>query len=299
MTIGPLPRMAPKKIGELQVSALVDSVGAARGVTEMMLNSPDDIISDNSNWLIPDLMDPETERLILSYQSFVLQKDGKSILIDAAIGEDGNFPARPDWHHTKSDWLNQLGKAGLAPEDLDIVFMTHLHMDHTGWLTRWNSDEWIPTFPNARHFVSKVELDYWIERHSEFPYMSQSIPDCVLPVLKAGLFEYITPGEEILEGLSVIDLAGHSPGMIGLEYRENDQLLAAFCADLMHHPLQMTVPSMSTMFCSDPNAAAETRISKLEEYARNKTAVFCGHFPGESAGHVAKTNGGYHFWPIV
>lgn len=298
MTVGPLPRMTPKTIGELHVSALVDSVGAARGICEMMINSPDEIVAANRDWLVPNLMDAETEFLILSYQSFVLQKEGKTILIDAAIGEDGEFPARPDWHHTKSDWLNQLGKAGLAPEDIDIVFLTHLHMDHTGWLTRWTGDEWKPTFSQARHLVSKIELDFWTERHSDFSYMSQSIPDCVLPVLNAGLFEHITPGAEIMEGLSVVDLAGHSPGMIGLEYRENDQLLAAFCADLMHHPLQMTVPEMSTLFCSEPKTAAETRKTKLSEYADKKTIMFCGHFPGESAGYAVRSKDGYHFTPV-
>ncbi|MBL4892185.1 MAG: hypothetical protein JKX91_10255 [Rhizobiaceae bacterium] len=59
MTVGPLPRMTPKTIGKLHISAPVDSVGAARGITEMMLNSPDDLVSANRNWLEYKLRAPQ------------------------------------------------------------------------------------------------------------------------------------------------------------------------------------------------------------------------------------------------
>lgn len=298
MTTGPLPKMSPKNIGDLKIHALVDSVGAARHIGEMMIDPPQDIISHNKKWLFPNYIDVESERLKLSYQSFLLQKNGMSILVDAAIGEDGNFPARPDWHRTKSNWLNHLGLAGLAPENVDYVFLTHLHMDHTGWLTRFNGNEWEPTFPNAKHIVSEIELKYWSEQHSKFPYMAESMPDSVFPIQKAGLFEFSKIGDTLIEGLSIVDLKGHSPGMIGLEYSENGNLLASFCADLMHHPLQMTAPNMCTQFCYDTDAAAETRLRKLEEYAKKDAIIFCGHFPGESAGHVVKIQNGFKFVPI-
>ena len=298
MTIGPLPRMTDKSIGQLNISALVDSVGGARQIGEMMLDPPQNLVQHNLNWLLPDLIEATSQRLILSYQSFVLKLGDQTILIDAAIGEDGHYPDRPDWHHAKSDWLVQLGKAGLTPEDIDIVFLTHLHMDHTGWLTRWVGQNWQPTFPNARHLVSESEMDYWTKYHGKFAYMADSIPDCIFPVWDAGLFEYASPGDEIAPGLKIVDLAGHSVGMIGLEYSENGRLLAGFCADLMHHPLQMTAPNMSTVFCTNPAAAALVRKAKLAEYAKENTVMFCGHFPGESAGFVEVDGAGYRFCPL-
>lgn len=299
MTIGPMPKMTDKTIGLMNVSALVDCVGAARQIGEMMLDPPQNLIQDNLDWLLPNLIEATSQRLILSYQSFVLQIGDQTILVDAAIGEDGHFPDRPDWHHAKSDWLNQLGKAGLTPEDIDIVFLTHLHMDHTGWLTRWTGQHWQPTFPNARHLVSESELEYWTKNHGKFAYMADSVPDCIFPVWDAGLFEYVAPGDEIALGLEVVDLAGHSVGMIGLEYRENGRLLASFCADLMHHPLQMTAPELSTIFCYDAAVAALIRMAKLAEYAREDTVMFCGHFPGESAGTVDVDGTGFRFTPFL
>lgn len=297
MTTGPLPRMSPKTVGDLQVHALVDAVGPARTASEMLRDLPEGLVEANRSWLTPDYMDQATGRLILSYQSFVIRTKSGVVLVDCAIGEDGNFPSRRDWHHGKSDWLNHLGQAGLAPEDIDIVFLTHLHVDHTGWLTRWIDGQWQPSFPNARHLVSDAELAFWTARHADFAYMESSVPDCVLPVQAAGLFDIVTPGTEVLPGLSVVDLAGHSPGMIGLEYRHEGRLAAAFNADLMHHPLQMTAPQMATAFCHEPDKAVATRRDRLNAYAEAETLMFCGHFPGQSAGYAISEGDGFRFRP--
>lgn len=298
MTIGPLSRMTPTEIGPLRVHALVDGVAPARKAHEMLLGAPDDLVADNIDWLAPDYIDADTERLRLAYQSFLVIAPEANILIDCAIGEDGDFASRPDWHHAKSNWLNHLGQAGLAPEDIDIVFLTHLHVDHTGWLTRLTPEGWSPTFPTARHLVTQVEHDFWMSRHEDFAFMDRSVPDSVEPVDAAGLFEFTTAGDEIVPGLEVVDLSGHSPGMVGLEYRQSDRIVAAFNADLMHHPLQMTVPEMSTRFCTDPECAAHVRRTKLAQYAKDDTLMFCGHFPGMSAGYAEPVKEGFRFRPL-
>ncbi|WP_227270713.1 MBL fold metallo-hydrolase [Roseobacter weihaiensis] len=293
MTLGPLPHMTPKTIGSLQVFACVDSAGPTRLPSELLKNVPAEATAPE--WLAPYLA--ADGRMIMAYQSFVLKLGARVIVVDCAVGEDGNFPARPDWHEKKSNWLAHLGLAGVTPDQVDTVFLTHLHMDHTGWLTRKNAGEWVPTFPNARHLVSQIEFDFWTTRHQEFPYMSTSIPDSVAPAADAGLIEIVVPGAAIAEGLQVVDLAGHSPGMIGLEYTEGGSVLAAFNADLMHHPFQLAHPQCPTLFCSDPDAAIETRRAKLAQYADARTVMFNNHFPGECAGRAVRAGDGYQFVP--
>ncbi len=295
MPVGLIPRMDSQCIGSLRVDSLVDAVSPARTLGEMLRGLPPTINPQEPRprWAQPNYVEPASGKLILAYQSFVIQTRGLTILVDCAVGEDGNFPLRPDWHRSKSNWLNHLGQAGLAPEDIDIVFLTHLHMDHTGWLTRNHDGAWLPTFPNARHLVSETELDFWRDGANAQEYMSSSIVDCVEPVAAAGLFETILPGEGIAPELFVVDLAGHSPGMIGLEHRQDDRVLASFCADLMHHPVQMAHPELATIFCSDPDAAVEVRRRKLAEYAQDGTLVFCGHFPGNSAVMTRQSGSGF------
>lgn len=299
MAIGPMARMRTKQIGEMRVHALLDSVGPTRIPTDLMRDVPENAVSDNEDWLVPTYIDPQSGSLIMAYQSFLIELGGRRILIDCAVGEDGNFPARPDWDQAKSDWLNHLGLSGHAPDDIDTVFLTHLHLDHTGWLTRKTKDGWTPSFPQAKHLTSRVELDFWPIHHAEVPYMSTSIPDSVEPVISAGLLGTVAPDDEIAPGLFVIDLAGHSPGMIGLEYRIDGRILAAFNADLMHHPLQMAAPGCPTIFCADPEAAIAMRRDKLALYSSQDTIMFCNHFPGECAGRAVKQGGSYRFVPVA
>ncbi len=299
MTTGSLPRMTPKALGNMKVHALVDSVGLTRQPVEMLIGLPEATVGDHADWLAPDYLDMGTGRMVMAYSSFVIQLEDRVILVDCAVGEDGNFPTRPDWHEQKSDWLNHLGQAGLSPEDVDTVFLTHLHVDHTGWLTRKSPKGWLPTFPGATHLASQKELEYWRENHEKFAYMSTSFLDSVAPVLDAGLFETTVPETEIAPGLFVVDLSGHSPGMIGLEYRKGHRVVAAFNADLMHSPVQMAAPQCSTLFCADPAAATAIRSSKLAQYAADETVMFCNHFPGECAGRAVAHRDGFRFVPVV
>lgn len=297
MATGPLARMRPKQIGEMRVHALLDTMGPTRLPGDLLLDIPDGAIEAHADWLQPDYLEPQSGKLIMAYQSFLIALGDRRILVDCAVGEDGNFPVRADWHLAKSDWLNHLGLAGCAPEDVDTVFLTHLHLDHTGWLTRKTQQGWQPSFARATHLTSARELDFWPAHHEEVPFMSSSIPDSVEPVIAAGLFETVAAEAEIAPGLFVVDLAGHSPGMIGLEYRDGDRVLAAFNADLMHHPIQMAAPGCATVFCADPAKAVAQRRAKLAQYAQDRTVMFCNHFPGECAGVAVPRADGYHFVP--
>lgn len=299
MTLIPIARMTSKMIGDIRVDALVDWLGPARLPEEMMRDVPAELIANNLDWLVPDYMDAASGRLVLAYQSFLIQTPRTSILVDCAIGEDGHYPLRSDWHLGKTNWLNHLGKAGVAPDEIDIVILTHLHMDHTGWLTRKHRGSWVPSFPNARHLVTRTELEFWSKAPGERPFMASSIADCVDVVKRAGLFEDVLPETEIDDNLFVVDLCGHSPGMIGLEYRDGSRVRASFCADLMHHPLQLTSPDVTTIFCEDPGQAAKTRRTRLAKYADDRTVLFNGHFPGECAGTVARRDEGFHFTPLI
>lgn len=286
-------RMLPRKIGAMEVHAAVDYVGPAAKPGDMLLHANE--LSTAS--MHPSLIHPTDGRLVLAYQSFIIRYPSVTILVDAGIGEDKSYPSRPDFHERKSDWLNHLGLSGVSRDDIDIVFLTHLHMDHTGWLTRRDQHGWEPTFPRARHLVSNVELEHWLEFRS-MPFMSSSIADNVLPVREARLFEFAVAGQEIAPDLFVVDLAGHSPGMLGLEYRPAAKILAAFTADLMHHPLQALAPQCSTRFCTSPEKAASVRADKLKQYADQEALVFCGHLPGEfTACRVVASGAGFSMSP--
>ena len=93
---------------------------------------------------------------MMSFHSYVLRTPQHTIFIDGCVGDDKERPLRPMWHRKKSDFLARLAAAGVRPEEIDIVFCTHLHADHVGWNTQLRDGRWVPTFPNARYLFSRA-----------------------------------------------------------------------------------------------------------------------------------------------
>ena len=82
-----------------------------------------------------------------------------TILIDTCTGEDKGYP--PPMDFPKQPWLDGFRAAGLRFEDIDYVFCTHLHIDHTGWNTMLRNGKWVPTFPKAKYIFHKGEYAAW------------------------------------------------------------------------------------------------------------------------------------------
>ncbi len=103
-------------------------------------------------------------------------------------------------------------RVGVEPEDISIVVNTHLHFDHAGGNTTLNiSGTAIPTFPNARYFVSSAELE-----HAENPTerdRASYLPENWRPVLQAGQFEGKDADYEVVPGLRMETHPGHNRSM--------------------------------------------------------------------------------------
>lgn len=89
--------------------------------------------------------------ITLAVQSFVVRVGGRTIVIDTCVGEHEARPEIQGWDRRDgTGFLGRLAATGIAPADVDVVFCTHLHVDHVGWNTRGVDGRWEPTFPNAR-----------------------------------------------------------------------------------------------------------------------------------------------------
>ena len=94
----------------------------------------------------------------IALQIWVVEVDGLTVLVDTGVGNDRDRPRMPPLDHLQTDFLASLRRAGIEPEDVDVVVNTHLHFDHVGWNTMRDGDAWVPTFPNARYLMP--EADY-------------------------------------------------------------------------------------------------------------------------------------------
>ena len=285
-------------LGKTTVHRVIDLDPFAIPIANIFPNATLAQLDDATQVLAERHVDFATGKILLVIQSHLVRFAGKTILIDACVGEHKSRPLRPEWNlRTGTKYLANLAAAGCTPEDIDIVMCTHLHADHLGWNTRLQSGRWVPTFSNARYVMTQREIDQRAQDAAQSPQANHgSYQDSVLPVIEAGLVKTVNIGDEIVDGAKIIDLAGHSPGQIGLDLAADGQSRLIFCGDAIHSPVQVFHPEWSSAFCFDPAQAMQTRRMLLERAVGEGLRLMPAHLRGTCM-HIEEKNGG--FAPII
>lgn len=283
------------QIGDLTLDRVVESEFPVLEPKEVYPDcTPYDLTRDMS-WLAPRFYDRVSEKLILSFQGFLVRSQGKKILVDTCVG-DCKERRRPSFNHQDLNWLEALRSADCEPEDVDVVICTHFHVDHVGWNTRLIDGQWIPTFPNARYLFAKEEWDYWRsgEGSQNIARTGDYMADSINPVVEAGLADFVTMNHRVDENISLIPAPGHTPGMVCVNL-QSDGHQAIIASDLLHTLLQVVHPEWSTRFCADPELSRQTRTAFLDRYADTEVLIFPAHFPAPTAGHIVRSNRSFKF----
>jgi len=240
--------------------------------------------------------DPADAAFSLSIHSYLVQVDGKTILIDSCNG-NGKDRSVPFAHRLDTPWLDRLRALGVEPEDIDMVMCTHLHADHVGWNTRRDGDRWVPTFPNARYILGKKDYAFFSEQEHEV-FHREAYLDSVLPVVQAGQADIVDETTavhgKIGDGIWLRPAFGHSPGCCMIEARR-DGPAALFSGDVIHHPVQLIRPDLPFFADWDGPLAVQVRTALLNEIAGTDTVLLPAHFRGRSAGHVERDGDIFRF----
>jgi glyoxylase-like metal-dependent hydrolase (beta-lactamase superfamily II) len=110
-------------------------------------------------WMVPHYATAEG-KVHMTIRALVVESEDRRILVDTCLGNDKQRPVET-WNMRSGPFLDDLTAAGFAPESIDTVLCTHLHVDHVGWNTRLVDGNWVPTFPNARCLLADVEWEHW------------------------------------------------------------------------------------------------------------------------------------------
>ena len=241
----------------------------------------------HEHWLCPDHFDSESLRIPMDVQSFVLKTGRHTILIDTCCGNDKPRAGAPEFHMLTTRYLDRLAAQGVAPEEVDYVMCTHLHIDHIGWNTRLVDGRWVPTFPNARYIVSREEFANASEEARTIPFapVRNGFEDSVLPVVEAGLFDLVSDDHELLGMLRLRPAPGHTAGNVQIELHSRDQR-AIFAGDMLHTPMQVPFWEWSSKLCWDQGIAAQTRRRLFEQCVEQDALLVPGHFRAPHAGRI-------------
>lgn len=282
-----------RRVGDIEIRRVLEMV-MPFSRTFFFPGTTDADWAPHRHWLEPQALDPKTDSLIFPIQSYVVRTKHHTVLIDSCVGNHKERPTRTLWHQKTDDrYLRALKDAGLAPEDIDFVFCTHLHSDHVGWNTRLENGRWVPTFPKARYVFSKKELETWRDvGHPNFT--REPLEDSVLPIIEAGRAELVANDYVLDDEIRLESTPGHTPDHVAISVGAGDHS-AVMCGDLMHSPVQCLHPEWHPWPDWDAEQAARTRRTFLERYCDTPTLVCTAHFPLPSAGHIVREGDKFRF----
>jgi len=261
-------------LGSNTISLL--SEGQRQGGTNVLVGATDEMIKK----AIPEGTYPSATN------AFVVEAGNKVWLFDAGLGPKT---------------IENMEALGIKASDVNAVFLTHSHGDHTGSLLLNGAKG----FPNATLYVSKPEYDYYMsdETMAGLPENRRAGITSVRNIFNAykDNINIFTPGEienapELLPGVRGVAAYGHTPGHVGFLLESNDAKLFLW-GDLAHAmDIQMPFPEVAVSYDSDTAKAIETRLKLLKYVCDNKIPIAGAHIQYPGMGRLTKNaSNGYDF----
>lgn len=261
-------------VGAIELHAVPDAVGILGDYVELYPDVPAEAWQPYRAQY-PRLFAEDAWRLPCG--SFLVRAEGTTILVDTGVGPPGLW----DWTAEDEALLPAaLDGLGVARDDVDVVLLTHLHIDHLGW----NADlEGAPYFPRARYVVHRDAVAFALTQSGR-PHIRR----CVEPFVDR--FETVDGDLELTPGVNAFVAPGHYPGHMALRLSSGGEE-AVLLADIAVHPALLANPDWVYVADGDPSVCAETRRGVLPELLDRDILVACGHYPGSGIGRVVTRDG--------
>jgi glyoxylase-like metal-dependent hydrolase (beta-lactamase superfamily II) len=266
------PPLATLRIGRFEVTALTD------GFADMPYGYFTGRAPDEIEATAAVIHSKRPGGLRLSFNQFLVRDGDRLILIDSGpaggIGDTGRLP----------DALKHLD---LRPADIDAVILTHLHFDHISGLVAGGRK----VFENAEVYADRRDVAHWTDpaKRSAAPDFLKSSFDASSELVR--LYQNLNriDGErEIVPGISIVDLTGHTPGHIGVRISDGPDSMIMVSDMLFHPAVHPAAADVGFVFEQDPAAAFQMRQRFLPMAAEEGTLIAATHIPFPGLGRIAK-----------
>ena len=227
----------------------------------------------------------ESNRILLNVNSLLVETGGEIIFVEAGMGSKFDSRQREIYAVTDRDAAGGLREAGIPPEDVDIVILTHLHFDHAGGSTGLSdSGEPVPVFPRARFIIQEEELSAARKPH---PLAAGSYdPRDFEPLLERGQVETVVGGKEVAKGVFVERTGGHTPGHQVVRFISGDGE-ALYLGDLVPTTAHLRLNWLMS-WDLEPAVVYEERARILADAEKRQVTVYFCHDPGVAASRIRR-----------
>ncbi len=260
-------------LGDFTVTTLLDGSLPRDGAKEIFGGgaSDEEFARVSAENFIPDDMAQ------FFFTPTLVNTGSEMVLFDTGLGKGGIQAALAD--------------AGVTPDQIDVVVITHMHPDHIGGMTTNDA----PTFPNARYVTASNEYDFWAAQEAG-NRVGDLVAAKVTPL--ADKMTFIEDGGDVASGITAMSAFGHTPGHTVYHLESNGRRLI-LTADLANHYVwSFAHPEWEVRFDMDKAAATAARRNVLGLLAADKVPMIGYHMPFPAAGFVETRGEGFRFVPV-
>jgi glyoxylase-like metal-dependent hydrolase (beta-lactamase superfamily II) len=201
----------------------------------------------------------------------------QTTLIDTGVG-----PRDMNGLLVGGNLLRQMHDVGIHPDDVDVIGLSHLHPDHTGWLVDAHGE---PTFPNAQIHIGTKDWDHFIAPDALVPGVSEELAVGLRQLAEQGRVTLMDTDGIIAPGVHCLAGPGHTPGHTLYAIVDHGDRALLF-GDALYCPQQLTNNDWDAVSDLDKELARKTRETYFRDLDRNGGIALGCHFPGLRSGRL-------------
>jgi glyoxylase-like metal-dependent hydrolase (beta-lactamase superfamily II) len=272
-------------VGSFEVTALSDGILKLQPTQLLQGRTSEQIVQDLAAAHLQEPVDT-------SMNAFLVNTGAKLVLIDTGGG--------PGMGADGGKLLQSLKNAGYAPEQIDEIYITHMHGDHLGNLSRDGK----PVFANAIVRADKADAAFWLDEATAAAAPEnkrgffKAAQDALNPYVKAGKFKPFDGATELVPGIHSVARHGHTPGHSSYLVESGGQKLEVI-GDMIHvGAVQFAHPEVVIGFDNDSKLAAADRKQAFDTAAKDGRYMAAAHLSFPGIGFINADGSGYRWLPV-